>query len=416
MDLRARSQARAPAESGQSLGRAARPGHLSLDDGPYFDGKPEDFTFKLAGEARCSRTSTNRRSRTGRRSARSSRDADLDAIDSSDVGWRLESPEFQLIPSECSASLKSRGEVRRLDGGRGARRVGADPVGVGAASGVDRRGGAEEPVLPVPASGSSADKETGRGYWKNKFDWKGTALVNYAVPQFPVTKVDGEPGYVRTSGGSSAGGYAVNYQAGPRHCDRHAGQCHQYYIDIPDAVFETERIVRSGSSGEARSPITLPGPREPWVASWSWMMPFAKLDDACRSAKVTGRSSGGADGTGCHGRNSRESGCDRGHRRPGARMTQAERRFRGWRCAARIGTICRRSPSRSAAPQIRSLAARCALASDHSADDRWSGRRLNAWQFRGITIVIDGARDGTSWAGREDHAQRADRARARRGE
>src|SRR3546814_20286678 len=90
------------------------------------------------------------------------------------------------------------------------------------------------------------DKETGRGYWKNKYDWKGNALVNYALPQFQVTKVDGEPGYVRTGGGGNAG-YSVNYKLDRATVTGMPVRPTEYYIDIPDEIFETDSIVRRGT-------------------------------------------------------------------------------------------------------------------------------------------------------------------------
>ena len=219
---------------------------ISLDDGPYFDGKPEDFTFKLVGEGTVLAHFDKPALENGSPIRKIEPGTPIsDAIDSSDVGWRLESPEYQLIPSECSTSLKAAGKC--VDWTKGEGLVAWAPIQWAL---VPRPVWIVEavPKNPYYLFGKQVlylDKETGRGYWKNKFDWKGTALVNYAVPQFPVTKVDGEPGYVRTGGGGNAG-YAVNYKLDRATVTGMPVNPTEYYIDIPDAVFETERIVRSG--------------------------------------------------------------------------------------------------------------------------------------------------------------------------
>ena len=168
-----------------------------------------------------------------------------DAIDSSEVGWRLESPEFQLIPSECSSELKAADKC--VDWKKGEGLVAWAPIQWAL---VPRPVWIVEavPKNPYYLYGKQVmylDKETGRGYWKNKYDWKGNALVNYALPQFHVTKVDGEPGYVRTGGGGNAG-FSVNYKLDRATVTGMPVNPTEYYIDIPDQIFETDRIVRSG--------------------------------------------------------------------------------------------------------------------------------------------------------------------------
>jgi len=219
---------------------------ISLDDGPYFDGKPEDFTFSLVGEGTILAHFDRPALENGSPIQKITPGTPIsDAIDSSEVGWRLESPEFQLIPSECSASLKAAGKC--IDWTKGEGLVAWAPIQWAL---VPRPVWIVEavPKNPYYLYGKQVlylDKETGRGYWKNKFDWKGNALVNYAVPQFHVTKVDGEPGYVRTGGGGNAG-YAVNYKLDRATVTGMPVNPTEYYIDIPDQVFETERIVRTG--------------------------------------------------------------------------------------------------------------------------------------------------------------------------
>jgi hypothetical protein len=219
---------------------------ISLDDGPYFDGKPEDFTFKLVGDGTILAHFDRPALENGSPIKKIEPGTPIsDAIDSSEVGWRLESPEYQLIPSECSATLKAAGKC--VDWKKDEGLVAWAPIQWAL---VPRPVWIVEavPKNPYYLYGKQVlylDQETGRGYWKNKFDWKGNALVNYAVPQFHVTKVDGEPGYVRTGGGGNAG-YAVNYKLDRATVTGMPVNPTEYYIDIPDQVFETERIVRSG--------------------------------------------------------------------------------------------------------------------------------------------------------------------------
>jgi hypothetical protein len=219
---------------------------ISLDDGPYFDGKPEDFTFKLVGEGTVLAHYDKPALENGSPVKKIKPGTPIsDQIDSSEVGWRLETPEYQLIPSECSGTLKAAGKCQAWTKGEGL--VAWAPLQWAL---VPRPVWIVEaiPKNPYYLYGKQVmylDKETGRGYWKNKYDWKGNALVNYALPQFQITKVDGEPGYLRTGGGGNAG-YAVNYKLDRATVTGMPVHPTEYYIDIPDQIFETDRIVRSG--------------------------------------------------------------------------------------------------------------------------------------------------------------------------
>jgi hypothetical protein len=219
---------------------------ISLDDGPYFDGKPEDFTYKLVGEGTVLAHYDRPALENGSPIKKIEPGTPVsDSIDSSEVGWRLQSPEYQLIPSECSSTLKAEGKC--VDWKKGEGLVAWAPIQWAL---VPRPVWIVEavPKNPYYLYGKQVmylDKETGRGYWKNKYDWKGNALVNYALPQFHVTKVDGEPGYVRTGGGGNAG-YAVNYKLDRATVTGMPVRPTEYYIDIPDEIFETDRIVRGG--------------------------------------------------------------------------------------------------------------------------------------------------------------------------
>lgn len=208
---------------------------LSQDDGSYFDAKPEEFDFKLVGDGWVLGTYDNKGIESPSWPKKLSELSPASPlIDHSDIGWRISYPQVPLIAAqEPEGAGKGLAAWAPLQVALVAR-----PVWIVEAV----------PKNPYYLFGKQVlylDKETGRGYWKNKFDWKGTALVNYAVPQFPVTRVDGEPGYVRTGGGGNAG-YAVNYKLDRATVTGMPVNATEYYIDIPDAVFETERIVRSG--------------------------------------------------------------------------------------------------------------------------------------------------------------------------
>jgi len=209
---------------------------ISLDDGPYFDGKPEDFTFKLVGDATILAHFDKVALEKGSPVRKLRPDEVVsDQIDSSEVGWRLESPQVPLIPPQTEGWEKGTGLVAWAP-----IQWALVPRPVWVVEAV--------PKNPYYLFGKQVmyfDKETGRGYWKNKYDWKGTAISNWAVPQFAVTKVDGEPGYMRTGGGGNAA-FGVNYKLDRATVTGMPVNTTEYYIDIPDEVFETDRIVRTG--------------------------------------------------------------------------------------------------------------------------------------------------------------------------
>jgi len=92
------------------------------------------------------------------------------------------------------------------------------------------------------------DKDTFRGYWKNKYDWKGNALANWAVPAMPITKTktrDGKDFWLRTGGGGNAA-YAVNYKQDRATVTGMPVETTEYYIQIPDQIYEVDRVNRMG--------------------------------------------------------------------------------------------------------------------------------------------------------------------------
>jgi hypothetical protein len=209
---------------------------ISLDDGPYFDGKPEDFNFKLVGDMTIL-ASFDKPALENGSPVRKLKPGEVisDMVDTSEVGWRLESPQYPLIPPQTEGWKKGEGLVAWAPIQYA---LVPRPVWIVEAT----------PKNPYYLFGKQImyfDKETGRGYWKQKYDWKGNALVNWTLPQFAVTKVDGEPGYMRTGGGGNAA-FAVNYKLDRATVTGMPVNTTEYYIDIPDEIFETDRVVRAG--------------------------------------------------------------------------------------------------------------------------------------------------------------------------
>lgn len=92
------------------------------------------------------------------------------------------------------------------------------------------------------------DKDTFRGYWKNKYDWKGNALANWAAPAMPITETktfDGKPFYLRTGAGGNAA-FAVNYKQDRATVTGMPVLPTEYHIQIDDKIFEVDRVSRMG--------------------------------------------------------------------------------------------------------------------------------------------------------------------------
>ncbi len=214
---------------------------ISLDDGPYFDGKPEDFEFKLVGEGKVLAHFDGVALEKG---------SPVEALDPEEevsklvpeagTGWRLVSPEVALIPPQLDDWQRKDGENL----------VAWAPIQY---SLVPR------PVWIVEATPKNPyylygkqimyfDKDTFRGYWKNKYDWKGNALANWAVPAMPITKTtthDGKPFYLRTGAGGNAA-FAVNYKQDRATVTGMPVLPTEYHIQIDDKIFEVDRVSRMG--------------------------------------------------------------------------------------------------------------------------------------------------------------------------
>jgi hypothetical protein len=208
---------------------------LSQDDGAYFDAKPEEFDFKLIGDGWVLGTYDNKGIDTP------SWPKKLDElspasplVDHSDIGWRISYPQVPLIaaqePDGAGKGLVAWAPLQEA--------LVARPVWIVEAV----------PKNPYYIYGKQVmyfDKDNFRGYWKSKYDWKGGVLMNYQVPESLIYKIDGAPGYMRLS---YAGGVAIvnNIKADRATVSGLPVADTDNWINIPDEIYETERIVRYG--------------------------------------------------------------------------------------------------------------------------------------------------------------------------
>jgi hypothetical protein len=214
---------------------------ISLDDGPYFDGKPEDFTFKVVGEGKILAHFDSQALEKGSPVRPLKPDERIsDLVDGSETGWRLESPEVPLSPPQTEGWARKDGESL----------VAWAPIQYALVP---------RPVWIVEATPKNPyylygkqvlylDKDTFRGYWKNKYDWKGNALANWAVPAMPITKTKDQQGndfWMRTGGGGNAA-FAVNYKMDRATVTGMPVETTDYHIQIDDKIYEVDRVSRMG--------------------------------------------------------------------------------------------------------------------------------------------------------------------------
>ncbi len=212
---------------------------ISQDDGPYFDGKPEDFNFKLIGEgvalAHFDKLTLDKKS-----PVRPLEEGEeiSDLVPESETGFRLEVPEIDLIASQQEGWKKGEGLVAWA------------PLGVALVP---------RPVWIVEATPKNAyyvfgrqvmyfDKSTFRGYWKNKYDWKGNALVNWAPPAMAMTPVKGGDGreyHLRVGGGGNTA-TALNFKQDRATVTGMPVAASDYHIQMDDEIFQTDRLLRAG--------------------------------------------------------------------------------------------------------------------------------------------------------------------------
>jgi hypothetical protein len=211
---------------------------VSEDDGPYFDGKPEDFDFKLVGET----TFLGHFDGPGLDSDGSNIHAIppgtkiSDLVTTRNPAWQLISPKMRVIWADAD---NWKDDPKKL--------VAWAPIQAGLVP---------RPVWVVEATPKDKyyvygkimmyfDKQTFRGYWKNKYDWHGTALHNWMIPATLWHKVNGEPGYVPGGGGGNIA-VAVAYKSDRASVTGMPIAPVEYYVDIPDEIYEVDHLVRGG--------------------------------------------------------------------------------------------------------------------------------------------------------------------------
>ncbi|HEY8514814.1 MAG TPA: DUF1329 domain-containing protein [Candidatus Binatia bacterium] len=209
---------------------------LSQDDGPYFDGKPEEFETKLVGEGWILGTFDDRGLTEPLTPIKLTPDTRISPlIDGSEMGWRLSYPKTNLIAAQEEGWQPGSGLVAWAP-----RQIALVPRPVWIVEAV--------PKNPYYLYGKQVmyfDKENFRGYWKGKYDWKGQVLMNYQVPESLIQKIDGPPGYMRIS---YSGGVAIinNIKQDRATVSGLPVADTDVWLDIPDEIFETERVVRYG--------------------------------------------------------------------------------------------------------------------------------------------------------------------------
>jgi hypothetical protein len=208
---------------------------LSQDDGAYFDAKPEEFDFKLVGDGWVLGTYDNKGiDEPSYPTPLHAASPASPLIDHSDIGWRISYPPVPLIAAQDrDGAGKDLAAWAPLQVALVAR-----PVWIVEAT----------PKNPYYLYGKQVmyfDKDNFRGYWKSKYDWKGGVLMNYQVPESLIFKIDGPPGYMRLS---KTGGVAImnNVKADRATVSGLPVADTDNWIDIPDQIYETERIVRYG--------------------------------------------------------------------------------------------------------------------------------------------------------------------------
>lgn len=209
---------------------------ISQDDGPYFDGKPEDFEFKLLREGWILGTFENKGLDEPLQPTKLDEDTEIsDLIDGSEVGWRVQYPESNLIASQEPGWKPDEGLVAWAPTYMA---LMLRPVWVVEAT----------PKNPYYLYGKQImyiDKESYRGYWKSKYDWKGNVLANWQLPEGLFHPVDDELGYMRMT---NLGGAAImnNFKQDRATVSGLPTADTEWYLHMEDEIFDTARIIRQG--------------------------------------------------------------------------------------------------------------------------------------------------------------------------
>lgn len=209
---------------------------LSQDDGPYFDGKPEDFKVKLVGEGWILGTFDNPGLDKVTMPVKLDEDMEVsDLIDSSETGWRVSYPDLQLIASQAEDWDPNEDQVSWSPS-----QIALLPRPVWIIE--------AEPKNPYYIYGKQImyiDKENFRGYWKSKFDWKGNVIANYAPPESLIHEIPGPPGHMRLG---YSGGVAIvnNFKQDRATVSGLPVADTEWWVQMDDELFETSRIIRQG--------------------------------------------------------------------------------------------------------------------------------------------------------------------------
>ncbi|MBM4266424.1 MAG: DUF1329 domain-containing protein [Deltaproteobacteria bacterium] len=210
---------------------------ISQDDGPYFDGKPEDFNFKLIGEGYMLGTFENDGLEDPGKPVPLTENTEIsDLIDGSDTGWRVSYPNVDLIASQDESWKPGEGLVAWAP-----TYLALIPRPVWIVEAV--------PKNPYYLYGKQImyfDKESFRGYWKSKFDWKGSVLANWQLPESLFQKVEGGPIEYMRMGKIGGAGVMNNFKQDRATVSGLPTADTEWYVDLPDEIFETSRIIREG--------------------------------------------------------------------------------------------------------------------------------------------------------------------------
>ncbi len=210
---------------------------LSQDDGPYFDGKPEDFRFKLLGEGWILASYGRQGLDKTTRPMKLDEDTPVsELVDGSPTGWRISYPKDELlIAAQRDGWKPGKGEVAWSP-----QQLALVPRPVWVVEAAPK-----DPYYLFGKQILYLDKETFRGYWKSKYDWKGNILMNYQTPESLFRKIDGPPGYMRLGW---AGGIAVanNIKQDRATVSGLPVADTEWWVTIPDEIYQVERIVRYG--------------------------------------------------------------------------------------------------------------------------------------------------------------------------
>ncbi len=210
---------------------------LSQDDGPYFDGKPEDFEVKLVGDGWILAPFDNPGLDKVSPPTRLTEDTEIsDLIDGSTTGWRVSYPnDIQLIASQGEGWDPKSDQVSWSP-----TQLGLVPRPVWIIEAVPKN-----PYYIYGKQIMHMDKENFRGYWKSKYDWKGNVLSNYAPPESLIHEIPGAPGHMRMG---YSGGVAIvnNFKQDRATVSGLPVADTEWWVEMDDGLFETSRMVRQG--------------------------------------------------------------------------------------------------------------------------------------------------------------------------